>query len=77
MPAITGEKEYRKMLATMTVLRPKRSISTPPSMPKTPPHRAVIHRTRPTQVVTSGWLGGTPSNSLSAGASTRGVISSS
>ena len=45
--AATGETEYSRMLATMTVLRPSRSISQPPSRPNTPPHRAAIQSIRP------------------------------
>ena len=65
------------MLSAMIVLRPNLSTSQPPSRPKTPPQRALIHSRRPTQLVTSGLFMGTLSNSEIAGAATSGVISNS
>ena len=66
-----------KMLAAMTVLRPRRSISQPPRSPNTPPHRAAIHSVRPIHVVTSGSRGPTPINSARASAPIAGNIKSS
>ena len=65
------------MLAAMTDLRPKRSISHPPIKPKTPPHNAVIQRRRPIHSLTSGLLMGTPSSSAMAGGAASGVINNS
>ena len=52
------ERVQRGCSPTMTVLRPNRSISQPPSRPNTPPHRAAIQSMRPThRRTTSGCAG--------------------
>ena len=48
------------MLPIMTVLRPRRSISQPPSRPKMPPARAATQSMRAAQARTAGAVGGTP-----------------
>ena len=55
-----GETEYARMLAIMMVLRPRRSISKPPSRPKTPPDKAAIQSMRPPQARTGRLVGATP-----------------
>ncbi len=55
------------MLAIMIVLRPRRSISRPPSRPNTPPHSAAIHSIRPPQARTCTLVGGAPRFSPSVG----------
>ena len=58
-------------------LRPKRSISQPPSSPKIPPASAVIQRILPTQSRALSGVKSGPSNSRSAGLAMTGSISSS
>ena len=48
------------MLPTITVLRPSRSTSHPPSSPNTPPHRAAIQSIRPAHSRTGSLCGETP-----------------
>src|SRR5262245_52748251 len=75
--AATGDREYTRMLATMMVLRPKRSMSQPPSRPNTPPDNADSHKSELIQNRTSGLFGGTPRSSEMAGAAITGSMSNS